>query len=133
MHHGLHSSYLKHTYQSMTIFHADILPLMTPIRVTSIPMGATIADDTSTLPLPSTMRCVHGQAHHQYQAQRDNTSDFDIMGGSRSIIISVISVISDGMPAKSTGVYSLDGRYMGNTLEGLPHGVYITNGKKVVR
>ena len=63
----------------------------------------------------------------------DNTIDFDFMGGSTSNIISGISVINDGVAAKSTGVYSLDGRYMGNTLEGLPHGVYITNGKKVVR
>ncbi len=30
-------------------------------------------------------------------------------------------------------VYTIDGRYVGDTLDGLPHGIYIVGGKKVVR
>lgn len=36
-------------------------------------------------------------------------------------------------PGRQSGVYTLDGRYMGPTLERLPRGIYIMHGKKVVK
>ena len=32
-----------------------------------------------------------------------------------------------------TGVYSLSGQYLGSSTQALPHGIYIVNGKKVVK
>lgn len=43
-------------------------------------------------------------------------------------------VRSDTPVAKpSTGVYDLWGRRVGDTLDGLPSGIYIQNGRKVVK
>ena len=45
-----------------------------------------------------------------------------------------INVInSNNDKVKNTGWYSLDGRYLGNRGDILPHGIYIHNGKKVVK
>lgn len=32
-----------------------------------------------------------------------------------------------------TGVYTLDGRYAGENIDDMPRGIYIYNGKKVVK
>lgn len=44
-----------------------------------------------------------------------------------------ISGIKTNVQPKSTKVYTIDGRLVGNSLEGLSHGVYIKNGKKYIR
>ena len=63
----------------------------------------------------------------------DGTIDFDFMGGSSDNIITAIESIGVDAGSKTNKVYSIEGCYMGDTLEGLPHGIYIVNGKKVVR
>lgn len=129
------ASYLKHTYQSMTIFHADNSATHDTNSGDLYPYGSNNSLTDSSTPAATINHggAFMGKPITNIKRNADNTIDFDFMGGSTSNIISGISVINDGVAAKSTGVYSLDGRYMGNTLEGLPHGVYITNGKKVVR
>lgn len=37
------------------------------------------------------------------------------------------------LPWNNPAIYTLDGRYVGTSLEALPHGIYIVGGKKVVR
>ena len=37
------------------------------------------------------------------------------------------------LPWNNLAIYTLDGRYVGTSLEALPHGIYIVGGKKVVR
>ena len=40
---------------------------------------------------------------------------------------------NDETPSFGQGVYSLDGRYMGTSVNGLEKGIYIVNGKKIVK
>lgn len=65
----------------------------------------------------------------------DGTIDFDFMGGSTKNIISGIHDIL--MPSATTTaskkIFTLDGRYAGENLNVLGCGVYIINGKKVVK
>ena len=64
----------------------------------------------------------------------DGSIDFDFMGGSNDNIISGIHFIeNDEMSSFGQGVYSLDGRYMGTSANGLEKGIYIVNGKKIVK
>ena len=64
----------------------------------------------------------------------DGTIDFDFMGGSADNVITGIQQATMGQnDAVHKGVYSLDGRYLGTTLNGLSKGVYIVNGKKMVK
>ena len=64
----------------------------------------------------------------------DGSIDFDFMGGSNDNIISGIHFIeNDEMSSFCQGVYSLDGRYMGTSANGLDKGIYIVNGKKIVK
>lgn len=64
----------------------------------------------------------------------DGSIDFDFMGGSKDNIISGIhSVVNDQISSFGQGVYSLDGRYVGASIDGLGKGIYIVNGKKVVK
>ena len=64
----------------------------------------------------------------------DGSIDFDFMGGSNDNIISGIHFVeNDEMSSFGQGVYSLDGRYMGTSANGLDKGIYIVNGKKIVK
>ena len=64
----------------------------------------------------------------------DGSIDFDFMGGSTENIISGIHFVeNDEVPAYGHGVYSLDGRYLGSSVKGLGKGIYIVNGKKIVK
>ena len=48
-------------------------------------------------------------------------------------ITSIDEVWTDeSVTAGRTGVYTLSGQYVGKTIEGLPAGIYIVDGKKVV-
>ena len=42
-------------------------------------------------------------------------------------------VVADGAATSSTAVFTLSGRYVGESLESLPSGIYVVNGKKVMR
>ena len=65
----------------------------------------------------------------------DGTIDFDFMGGSTENIISGIHDMLVPSITTSTGkkIFTLDGRYAGENLNVLGCGVYIINGKKVVK
>ena len=36
-------------------------------------------------------------------------------------------------PTTATGIYTLDGRYIGTDLNVLKHGMYVVNGRKIVK
>lgn len=56
------------------------------------------------------------------------------MGGSNDNIITGIHFVeNDEAPSFGQGVYSLDGRYMGTSVNDLDKGIYIVNGKKIVK
>lgn len=131
-------AYLDNDHQRLTIFHADneegasansqagdLYPFNgnNSLTDTSSP-AATIYQGGSTMGKPIT----------NITQNYDGSIDFDFMGGSNDNIISGIHFIeNDETPSFGQGVYSLDGRYMGTSVNGLDKGIYIVNGKKIVK
>lgn len=48
-------------------------------------------------------------------------------------VVEGIQEVNADVPATSTEVFTVSGRYVGNDLESLPAGIYVVNGKKVLR
>lgn len=135
---GPEYAYLDNDHQRLTIFHADneegssadsqagdLYPFNgnNSLTDTSSP-AATIYQGGSTMGKPIT----------NITQNEDGSIDFDFMGGSNDNIISGIHFIeNDEMSSFGQGVYSLDGRYMGTSVNGLDKGIYIVNGKKIVK
>ncbi len=57
----------------------------------------------------------------------DGTVYFDFLEKISTDGIDAVAITNEGMQS----VYSIDGRYLGTSTEGLPHGIYIVGGKKV--
>lgn len=135
---GPEYAYLDNDHQRLTIFHADneegssadsqagdLYPFNgnNSLTDTSSP-AATIYQGGTTMDKPIT----------NITQNEDGSIDFDFMGGSNDNIISGIHFIeNDEAPSFGQGVYSLDGRYMGTSVNGLDKGIYIVNGKKIVK
>lgn len=135
---GPEYAYLDNDHQRLTIFHADnedgssadsqagdLYPFNgnNSLTDTSSP-AATIYQGGSTMGKPIT----------NITQNEDGSIDFDFMGGSNDNIISGIHFVeNDETPSFGQGVYSLDGRYMGTSVNGLDKGIYIVNGKKIVK
>lgn len=129
-------SNLYNDHQRLTIFHADndestetqagdLYPFNgnNSLTDTSSP-AATIYQGGTTMGKPIT----------NITQNEDGSIDFDFMGGSNDNIISGIHFVeNDEMSSFGQGVYSLDGRYMGTSVNGLDKGIYIVNGKKIVK
>ena len=135
---GSEYAYLDNDHQRLTIFHADneegtsvnsqagdLYPYKdnNSLTDTSSP-AAIIYQGGSTMGKPIT----------NITQNEDGSIDFDFMGGSTENIISGIHFVeNDEVPAYGQGVYSLDGRYLGSSVNGLGKGIYIVNGKKIVK
>lgn len=135
---GPEHAYLDNDHQRLTIFHADneegssadsqagdLYPFNgnNSLTDTSSP-AAIIYQGGSTMGKPIT----------NITQNEDGSIDFDFMGGSNDNIISGIHFVeNDEMSSFGQGVYSLDGRYMGTSANGLEKGIYIVNGKKIVK
>lgn len=135
---GPEYAYLDNDHQRLTIFHADneegssadsqagdLYPFNgnNSLTDTSSP-AAIIYQGGSTMGKPIT----------NITQNEDGSIDFDFMGGSNGNIISGIHFVeNDEMSSFGQGVYSLDGRYMGTSANGLEKGIYIVNGKKIVK
>ena len=135
---GKDYAYLDNDHQRLTIFHADneegastksqagdLYPFNgnNSLTDTSSP-AATIYQGGSTMDKPIT----------NITQNEDGSIDFDFMGGSNNNIITGIHFVeNDEVPSFGQGVYSLDGRYMGTSANGLDKGIYIVNGKKIVK
>ena len=131
-------AYLNNDHQRLTIFHADneegssadsqagdLYPFNgnNNLTDTSSP-AAIIYQGGSTMGKPIT----------NITQNEDGSIDFDFMGGSNDNIISGIHFVeNDEVSSFGQGVYSLDGRYMGTSVNGLDKGIYIVNGKKIVK
>ena len=136
--HGPEYAYLDNDHQRLTIFHADneegssadsqagdLYPFNgnNSLTDTSSP-AATIYQGGSTMGKPIT----------NITQNEDGSIDFDFMGGSNDNIITGIHFVeNDEVPSFGRGVYSLDGRYLGASANGLDKGIYIVNGKKIVK
>lgn len=135
---GPEYAYLDNDHQRLTIFHSDneegssadsqagdLYPFNgnNSLTDTSSP-AAIIYQGGSTMGKPIT----------NITQNEDGSIDFDFMGGSNDNIISGIHFVeNDEMSSFGQGVYSLDGRYMGTSANGLEKGIYIVNGKKIVK
>ena len=135
---GPEYAYLDNDHQRLTIFHADneegastnsqagdLYPFNgnNSLTDTSSP-AATIYQGGTTMGKPIT----------NITQNEDGSIDFDFMGGSNDNIITGIHFVeNDEVPSFGQGVYSLDGRYMGASANGLDKGIYIVNGKKIVK
>lgn len=135
---GPEYAYLDNDHQRLTIFHADneegssadsqagdLYPFNgnNSLTDTSSP-AAIIYQGGSTMGKPIT----------NITQNEDGSIDFDFMGGSNDNIITGIHFVeNDEAPSFGRGVYSLDGRYMGTSANGLEKGIYIVNGKKIVK
>ena len=135
---GKDYAYLDNDHQRLTIFHADneegastksqagdLYPFNgnNSLTDTSSP-AATIYQGGSTMDKPIT----------NITQNEDGSIDFDFMGGSNDNIITGIHFVENyEAPSFGQGVYSLDGRYMGTSANGLDKGIYIVNGKKIVK
>ena len=135
---GPEYAYRDNDHQRLTIFHADneegssadsqagdLYPYKdnNSLTDTSSP-AATIYQGGTTMGKPIT----------NITQNEDGSIDFDFMGGSNDNIISGIHFIeNDEVPSYGQGVYSLDGRYFGSSVKGLGKGIYIVNGKKIVK
>lgn len=135
---GPEYAYRDNDHQRLTIFHADneegssadsqagdLYPFNgnNCLTDTSSP-AATIYQGGTTMGKPIT----------NITQNEDGSIDFDFMGGSTENIISGIHFIeNDEAPSFGQGVYSLDGRYMGTSANSLDKGIYIVNGKKIVK
>lgn len=135
---GPEYAYRDNDHQRLTIFHADneegssadsqagdLYPFNgnNSLTDTSSP-AAIIYQGGSTMGKPIT----------NITQNEDGSIDFDFMGGSNDNIISGIHFVeNDEAPSFGQGVYSLDGRYMGTSVNSLDKGIYIVNGKKIVK
>lgn len=131
-------AYLSNDHQRLTIFHADneegssadsqagdLYPFNGNNSLTDTSSPAAIIYQGGT-----TM----GKPFTNITQNEDGSIDFDFMGGSNDNIITGIHFIeNDEAPSFGQGVYSLDGRYMGTSVNGLEKGIYIVNGKKIVK
>lgn len=135
---GPEYAYLDNDHQRLTIFHADneegssadsqagdLYPFNgnNSLTDTSSP-AATIYQGGTIMGKPIT----------NITQNEDGSIDFDFMGGSNDNIITGVHFIeNDEMSSFGQGVYSLDGRYMGTSVNSLDKGIYIVNGKKIVK
>ena len=62
----------------------------------------------------------------------DGTIDFDFMGGSDTNVITAIGKTTADNAA-ATRIYTVDGRFAGTNIHALGHGIYVQNGKKIVK
>ena len=129
---GERYSYLDNDHERMAIVHADNNNRSDKIYPDN---GNNELTDTSSpaATLYNGTKKLLGKPITNIKQNDDGTIDFDFMGGSTSNVISAIAGI-EVLPEKQDGrVYSIDGRYMGKDLSTLPGGIYIRNGKKILK
>lgn len=132
-------SYKKYDndHQRCTIFHADnsvadeskdLYPSNGNNALTDISTPAaniyTAKEDGSLL---------MGKSITNITQNADGTIDFDFMGGSTENIITSINMGKTDLQDHNNRIYTIDGRYVERDLRQLPKGVYIKDGKKIIK
>ena len=129
-------SNLYNDHQRLTIFHADNDESTETQAGDLYPFNGnnSLTDTSSPAATIYQGGTIMGKPITNITQNEDGSIDFDFMGGSNDNIISGIHFIeNDETPSFGQGVYSLDGRYMGTSVNGLDKGIYIVNGKKIVK
>lgn len=124
-------------HQRCTIFHADNT---TANESTDLypSNGNNALTDTST-PAASIYNAkadgslLMGKGITNITQNADGTIDFDFMGGSNENIISAINLTKTNVQKRNNRIYTIDGRLAGSDLRTMAKGVYIQDGKKIVK
>lgn len=139
-------------HQRCTIFHADNDDLSTytsnitgdtyPYKVGNRILNDKLTDESEPAATlynnNSDGRKFMGKSITSIRSRDNGTVSFSFMGGDSNNIVEngaptgIAHVTVDGVK-KVDGVFSLDGRYLGNSLSTLAKGIYIVNGQKVVK
>ena len=80
--------------------------------------------------------CTHYDTSLTYPNNFYGYGQIDVAAGLRELLRRKATGIDDIAVQKSTvddRIYLLDGRYVGTSMDNLPKGVYIRNGKKVIK
>ena len=135
---GSEYAYLDNDHQRLTIFHADNEEGTSVNSQTGdlypYKDNNSLTDTSSPSAIIYQGRTTMGKPITNITQNEDGSIDFDFMGGSNDNIISGIHFVENTeAPSFGQGVYSLDGRYMGTSANSLDKGIYIVNGKKIVK
>lgn len=97
------------------------------VKTTNDPAQWVLTD----IPDDSYVKASTGGLSKSYDMMLDAPEVFEIqIGGIATVVEDIVTENpSNDVP---TEVYSVNGQFMGNSLEGLPKGVYVVNGKKMV-
>lgn len=125
-------------HQRLTIFHADNEDgsSMKSQAGDLYPYNGNNSLTDTSLPAAITYQgsAKMGKSITNITQNEDGTIDFDFMGGSSTHVITGIQTVEhDNAASYNKGVYSLDGRYLGTSVQSLGKGVYVVNGKKVIK
>lgn len=120
-------------HQRLTIYHADNETSSEAGDLYPYNGNNSLTETSTPAAMFYNSASIMGKTITNITQNADGTIDFDFMGGSADNVITGIDNIRQDAAGKALRIYSVEGTYMGNSLETLPHGVYIVNGKKVVR
>lgn len=123
---------IKNDHQRGTIFHADNDATTKTEAFDLYPNAGNTALTDNSLPAAKLYRGTKGfmgKPITNITQNADGTISFDFMGGDTT----GIDGITTAMTEQPSAIYSLDGVYMGTDITALPKGVYVVNGKKVVK
>ncbi len=119
-------------HQRCTIFHADnttygeatdLYPSNGNNALTNLSTPAAIVYTTSGFMNKDITNIVQNE---------DGTIDFDFMGGSASnVITGIAGTVAD--KTADTRIYTVDGRYAGSNIHALSPGIYVQNGRKIIK
>ena len=140
-------SWLTNDHQRCTIFHADNeIGQSKAASIAGDPYPYTSTDGTVNNGLTNTSTPADSVYNQNTDGTRlmnkpitnitqnsDGTISFDFMGGSTTNIITGINIINQSTEAQNGRIYSIDGRYLGNDQDKLERGIYIINGKKIIK
>lgn len=130
---GSRFSYLDNDHERMAIFHADNNSSSSQIYPYN---GNNSLTDTSkpAATLYQGTKGLMGKPITNITQNSDGTMSFDFMGGSDTNVITGIQGVEVKTTQKADGrIYSIDGRYLGKDLGSLPGGIYVRDGKKIVK
>ena len=124
-------------HQRCTIFHADNTVANESTDLYPSNGNQALTDTSSPNAIVYNTQAdgssVMGKGITHITQNADGTIDFDFMGGSSENIISAISLKQTEVKEKTNGIYSIDGRWVGCDWKNIPKGVYIQDGKKIIR
>lgn len=130
---GNAASYFNHDHQSMTIFHADNSTVNNRGDLYPYNGNNSLTDTSTPAATIYNNGTLMGKPITNITKNDDGSISFDFMGGSTQNVVDGIQQIKTDAQSSVARIYTLDGRCLGSSLDKLPKGVYVVNGRKVVK